>query len=241
MTNNRCFLLENFKSNVDGLLYSLLNNTEYTDVTLVSEDGHPINAHKVVLSFFSPFFHNLFMKTPQPHQTIFLIGAQHEILQKVIYLIYRGQVDVQNDEVEKFYDLTKHLEITESIESKAQVKSVIKTSAGISKKEIMDKKADTGNNTHEAPLAASKPVMSVSTNEVLDPKPKNIKKDKRKGSPKGYCDQCTYSTVYSHDLRKHIESVHEGRKYSCNLCSYIANYSNVEKHKYKKHYLPMLL
>ena len=79
---------------------------------------------------------------------------------------------------------------------------------------------------------------------VLDEPPTK----KRKGSEisknhqpddqgKYQCQQCDYETSYSiHDLRRHIESVHGGVRYSCNQCDHKATTeANLKQHKEYKH------
>ena len=46
-----------------------------------------------------------------------------------------------------------------------------------------------------------------------------------------FCDQCEYKTLYSSNLRIHIESVHEKLKYSCMKC----DYQTVHKKDLKQH------
>ena len=45
-----------FQENMTAAFVTLRDDKRFTDVTLVSEDGEPFEAHKVILSASSPFF-----------------------------------------------------------------------------------------------------------------------------------------------------------------------------------------
>ena len=50
---------KDFHENTKFGLGSLKENQDFTDVTLVSEDGLQVEAHKVILAASSPFFRDL--------------------------------------------------------------------------------------------------------------------------------------------------------------------------------------
>ena len=56
MSEQLCLQWNDFKKNVNSAFKSLRNDREFTDVTLVCEDGQQMEAHKVILASSSPFF-----------------------------------------------------------------------------------------------------------------------------------------------------------------------------------------
>ena len=54
-----CLQRIDFKENVCSAFGDLRQDKEFTDVTLVCEDGQQVEAHKVVLVASSPFFQNI--------------------------------------------------------------------------------------------------------------------------------------------------------------------------------------
>ena len=60
MTNNEQFCLKwnDFSENVSLAFGSMRMDQDFSDVTLVCEDGKQIEAHKVILAAASPFFTN---------------------------------------------------------------------------------------------------------------------------------------------------------------------------------------
>ena len=48
-----------FKENVNSAFRKLRDDNEFTDVTLVCEDGQQMEAHKVIMASSSPFFEKI--------------------------------------------------------------------------------------------------------------------------------------------------------------------------------------
>ena len=62
-----CLEWNDFQENLTSSFAILRNDTEITNVTLVCEDGEQIEAHKVVLVTFSPFFMELLKRNKHMH------------------------------------------------------------------------------------------------------------------------------------------------------------------------------
>ena len=62
-----CLQWNDFKENVSSAFGDLRQDNEFTDVTLVCEDGQQMEVHKVVLLASSPFFLNILTKNKHPH------------------------------------------------------------------------------------------------------------------------------------------------------------------------------
>ena len=56
-----------YKDNVNTAFGSLRKDVDFVDVTLASEDGEHVKAHKVILASSSPFFQNLFKRHKHAH------------------------------------------------------------------------------------------------------------------------------------------------------------------------------
>jgi hypothetical protein len=89
------------------LLQKILADQEFSDVTLVSEDGLNIKAHRVVLSACSEFFPLLFKSNPSPKMIIYMDNhsMNHSILESLVRFIYTGQVNIEKDKLKKFLEL----------------------------------------------------------------------------------------------------------------------------------------
>ena len=51
-----CLKWNDFQNNISTVFGSLRENTEYADVTLACEDGHQVEAHKIILAASSPLY-----------------------------------------------------------------------------------------------------------------------------------------------------------------------------------------
>ena len=63
---------KDFKESVNSAIGKLRGKKEFTDITLVCEDGQQVEAHKVILASSSPFFEKLLQKSKHPHPLIYL-------------------------------------------------------------------------------------------------------------------------------------------------------------------------
>ena len=92
--DDRLYLQWNdFKDNVSSAFGSLRDDKEFTDVTLVCEDGQQVEAHKLVLIVSSPFFQNILQKNKHPHPLIYIRGVRYEDLSAMVDFIYRGEAN----------------------------------------------------------------------------------------------------------------------------------------------------
>ena len=81
------------------------------DVTLVSDDKIRFQAHKFVLSAASPLLTNVLLDNSQSHPQIFLRGVKHKELKSIFQFIYLGESAVHKDNMNKFIQAAKDLEI----------------------------------------------------------------------------------------------------------------------------------
>ena len=50
------------------------------------------------------------------------------------------------------------------------------------------------------------------------------------------CEQCEFNASTPRNLKRHIESIHEGIRYPCDLCKYSSTtLSDLKRHKGNKH------
>ena len=89
----------------------LINEQDFADVTLVSNDDKQVKAHKVILSSCSPVFKNLLLTNPHPHPLIFLSEMSHKNLEAFIQFMYTGQVEIEQDCLEDFLTMAGKLKI----------------------------------------------------------------------------------------------------------------------------------
>ena len=102
---------DDFNNKCPKAFKELWLDTDLSDVTLATEDGGQLNAHKVILAACSPLFKRLFQKNPNAHPLLYLMGVQLSQLQQLLSYIYLGQCDLTQDQLPAFVATGKQLEV----------------------------------------------------------------------------------------------------------------------------------
>ena len=104
---------DEFKSNTAETFRKLLIDTDFTDVTLVCDDGQTIEAHKVILSACSSFFRNMLISNPHVHPMIFMKGIKHKQLKALLQFMYCGEARIFDDQIDEFISIAQDLKVKE--------------------------------------------------------------------------------------------------------------------------------
>ena len=89
----------------------LREEERFFDVTLASDDGQQIQAHKVILSAGSNFFSEIFMKSDQTNMLIYLKGISSAELKHVADFLYNGEASIPQEELKQFLDTAHDLKV----------------------------------------------------------------------------------------------------------------------------------
>ena len=100
-----------FNSCTSSTFKDLYTDTDFTDVTLATDDDKQIKAHKVILSSCSSFFRRILLNNPHQHPLLYLKGVKFAQLKSIIQFIYLGQAEVNQDDIQNFMESAKDLEI----------------------------------------------------------------------------------------------------------------------------------
>ena len=106
-----------FLGNVKETFRTLKDDKDFTDVTLVCEDGEQIEAHKVILISSSPVFASLLKIKKHPQPLIYMRGIKSGDLKTLMDFLYLGETTVQEEDVEKFLQLGKDFQLKGLTES----------------------------------------------------------------------------------------------------------------------------
>jgi len=99
-----------FEYNISQAFRELRDEEDFFDVTLACEDEQ-IQAHKVILSAGSPFFRNILRRNIHQNPLLYLKGVKYTDLQYVLSFMYRGEVDVAQDELNSFLATAEDLKV----------------------------------------------------------------------------------------------------------------------------------
>ena len=103
-----------FQKSTTGFVSELRVNKDFTDVTLVCEDGaqlEQVAAHKIILAAGSAFFESLLKRITQPCPLIYLRGVEMLELETILSFLYTGEASVQKARLEKFLAVANDLGI----------------------------------------------------------------------------------------------------------------------------------
>ena len=238
------FAWNDFESNAINTIRNLLNDTEFTDVTFISDDRKRIETHKIILSLCSLFFKQILAETSTEKPLLFIKGIEHSELSAIVKFIYLGRTEIAEDDLGKFMKAAKELQID-----------------GLQEKGNTEENVDTVENYPQINTSYSRdhaaPFIQEETFYEKEIKVENIQDDntlyneandassvvafqnldfEKQDDGTYSCGKCKYQTRYKGDLKRHIHSKHEGKKYPCGECDIEYSYRhNLSKHRAKTH------
>ena len=100
-----------FQDHINNAFTALRKDSDFTDVTLVSEDGNKVYAHQVILAASSPFFQNLLRNNKHAHPLICMTEVKFEDLLAIIDLLYYGETNINQDNIDTFLNIAEELKL----------------------------------------------------------------------------------------------------------------------------------
>jgi len=111
MSEKLCLKWNDFQDNTNAAFGSFRNDSDFSDITLACEDGHQIEAHKVILAASSPFFQKLLKMNKHPHPLIYMRGMKSEDLVAVMDFLYYGEANVYQGNIDAFLSIAEELKL----------------------------------------------------------------------------------------------------------------------------------
>merc|ERR1712129_392311 len=106
-----CLKWNEFEANIRESFKTLREEKRLFDVTLVTDDGQHIQAHKMVLSAGSKFFSDIFRKTNYSNMLIYLKGVSSAELEPITEFLYNGEAFITQEYLTHFLGTAKELQI----------------------------------------------------------------------------------------------------------------------------------
>ena len=111
MEDKLCLKWNDFQENISTSFGKLRQDNNFSDVTLVCEDGEKIGSHKVILAAFSPFFAKLLERNDHPRPMIYMRGIKKVDLAAVIDFLYFGEANILQQNLEPFLAIAQDLKV----------------------------------------------------------------------------------------------------------------------------------
>ena len=100
-----------YHSNWSRSLSKLRTETDFADVTLVSDDKVKFSAHKLLLSSCSNIFNFILKENTHANPLIFLSGINSVNLSFILDYVYDGEVNLYHKQLDSFLESSRKLEI----------------------------------------------------------------------------------------------------------------------------------
>ena len=111
MSEKLCLQWNDFKDNVNSVFEKLRVDREFTDVTLVCEDGQQMEAHKVIIASSSPFFEKILHMSKHPHPLIYLKGFASKDFASILDFLYCGEAKVYQEDLDSFLAIAEEIKL----------------------------------------------------------------------------------------------------------------------------------
>ena len=102
---------EDFQQNIASSFRELRENVDFSDVTLVCEEGQQVEAHRIILTACSPFFSTILKRNNHSHSMIYMRGLKARDMEAMVDFMYHGEANIQQEDIEAFLALGEELKI----------------------------------------------------------------------------------------------------------------------------------
>jgi len=231
-----CLKWKEFESNIRESFKELREEERLFDVTLATDDGQHIQAHRVILSAGSNFFSDIFIKSDNTNMLIYLKGINSTELDHVINFLYNGEAFVTQEELTAFLETAKDLKLKglqgnlqgvdekifeehNSIKQKAfygenGIKS--ESNQDITDQEIILNPLEENNDSYSTLVKTNDSNDVSKTYFALDIQ---IEEMIEKNRGLWICKVCGKTSKKPHHARYHAETHIEGVSYACHICN----------------------
>jgi len=228
---NNKIKLKDFDRKISKSWKDLQKQTDFCDVTLACDEKQ-IKAHKVILSCCSSVFEQVLKNNPHPHPIIYLQGVKYQELVNILDFIYQGEVNIDNHNLKEFLVVADDLKIKGLAGDEKTHSTSVSRSDQFKNKDTLKQTTTVGNQD----LVKMEVVENenVGNEQIWTPnvyKPDLLIQEKRHK-----CEQCDFHSTSKSNLKKHVQSKHDGIRYFCDQCDHITTQnSHLKAHIRSKH------
>ena len=221
-----------YQSNWSKSLSELRRETDFADVTLISDDKVKFSAHKILLTSCSNTFKSILKETNHSIPLFYLGGVSSTNLTFILDYIYHGEVNLFQDQLDSFLECAQKV-VIEGLMGQETMKQETYHANSSEPKELKEIKPHEGNELvrmDNKPVVRTRRITSTFSNvekiDVTSFSPDEIDKQMKKLYQKingvWSCLSCDYKSAdktSSGNIRRHIEIHFEGLTYPCHLCN----------------------
>ena len=191
-----------FLSHGQEVFKNLMENQEFTDVTLISDDHHQYRVHKFILSACSTVFRKI---VSNPHNSsIYLRGIYHEELESILQFMYLGEATFYHKNMNKFLNVAKELDIKEIGDEEC----VSLNDTQSFEQDDLESSDEIHGNDHIKSSRITSQLANDTSYSLNHAEKKQFQ-----------CKQCKFQATDLIQYRYHVQTMHEGIEY-CEKCDY---------------------
>ena len=231
-----CLKWNEFEANIRESFRKLRDEGRFFDVTLATDDGKLMQAHKMILSAGSNFFSEIFMKSDHTNMLIYLKGISSYELENVTDFLYNGEVFITQEELTKFLETAQELQVkglqgdlqgigqnvSEEHKSTSQdtnydEKETQNNKDIVYQESIINSFEDLANSFHSTDVAlVDENDLALDKNQEINHKIEQIV-ERNEGLWK--CKVCGKAASRRQQIQRHAETHIEGVSHVCHICS----------------------
>ena len=121
ITNKFCLKWDEFSENITSTLNNESELEDFTDITLVCEDGAQIEAHRLVLSGGSNFFSAMLRLKKGSSSIMYMRGLKSKDLTAIVDFLYHGEVNIDQDDLNEFLEIAEEFQLKGLVGAKENV------------------------------------------------------------------------------------------------------------------------
>lgn len=171
-TQQYCLRWNNHRSNLLTVFDELLRIEAFTDVSLACDGGFSVKCHRMVLAACSSYFQALFTELPCRHPVVVLKDVKFEEMKAIMDYMYRGEVNVAQDELAGLLKVAETLKIKGLVEENRPRSSSPQqeTAVGQSSRSMEDSRVSMAvDEDHRLPLPIKQLSVAHSSSSVSPP------------------------------------------------------------------------
>ena len=234
-----CVKFDDHLDNIATSFKKLMESNDFSDVTLVCEDNHHIDAHRVILSASSPIFMKMLISNKHKNPLIYMRGLKAKNMLSILDFIYHGEANIYQEDLNQFLSLAEELQLKGLIgnDKEEHIQDSQKTFKPDKEKRKTNyiKEHKTTHQIHIKGEVLDNPILEHDINDIPVNNTLKVAIDNDssldeqintmfKGETNNWtCSICGKNSKHKANIRQHIEANHiEGVVHPCDQCKEIS-------------------
>ena len=212
----------NFHTNISKSLKDIRFEDDFSDVTLVGDDNQQIHAHKVILSTCSQYFKKVLKMNKHPNPLLCLWGLNANDLKHILDYIYFGEVQLLQEELNRFLDVAKKLELDGAAQAQQQESNLneeLEESYNVEEFCMITEEQAFKNDTSLVAPKDEPPILFLADPENLAELDQLVSESYSRNENNLYqCHHCPKKFSSTSHAKDHVEIHIDGTKFPCKYC-----------------------